>query len=129
MTDLPGFVAQCSFVSPLADQFYFAQGANISAFGGGTDLNTVWQSKEIVTERPTNFGAGVALVEGAWVLQLYAYINGAYLLRHTLALSSGQTDFRLPGGYKSDRYRVRLTGTGKIRELAMANSVSELASI
>lgn len=129
MTDLPGFVAQCSFVSPLADQFYFAQNANISAFGGGSDLATLWRSREIVLPKPTNFGAGLALLEGSWTLQVFAYVNGAHSLRYSRALTTGRTLFRLPGGYKSDRYLVRLNGTGKFRELAIANSASELAGV
>jgi hypothetical protein len=129
MTDLPTFVAQCSFVSPLADQFYFATGANISQFSGGSDLSTVWQSREIVLDRPTNFGVGQALVEGSWTVQFHAFINGAYSLRHTQSLTAGQTTFRLPGGYKSDRYRIRVSGTGKMRELRVAETAAQLAQI
>jgi len=135
MTDLPTFAAQCAFVSPLSDQFYYASGNTLHQFNGGTDIAATWQSAERVLPRPLNFGVAQALVEGNWSLELWAYVKnpttGAfeYQLKHTEALAGGLKNFRLPGGYESDRYRLKLAGTGRFRELCVAQSFRELSSL
>jgi hypothetical protein len=135
MTDLPTFAAQCAFVSPLSDQFYYASGNTLHQFNGGTDIAATWQSAERVLPRPLNFGVAQALVEGNWSLELWAYVKnpttGAfeYQLKHTEALAGGLKNFRLPGGYESDRYRLKLAGTGRFRELRVAQSFRELSSL
>lgn len=135
MTDLPTFSAQCAFVSPLSDQFYYASGNTLHQFNGGTDISATWQSAERVLPRPLNFGVAQALVEGNWSLELWAYVKnpttGAfeYQLKHTEALAGGLKNFRLPGGYESDRYRLKLAGTGRFRELRVAQSFRELSSL
>ena len=50
-------------------------------------------------------------------------------LFHTQALTDGLTTFRLPGGFESDRYRVKITGTGKFRELRVAQTARELGTV
>jgi len=135
MTDLPTFAAQCAFVSPLSDQFYYASGNTLHQFNGGTDIAATWQSAERVLPRPLNFGVAQALVEGNWSLELWAYVKnpttGAfeYQLKHTEALAGGLKNFRLPGGYESDRYRLKLAGAGRFRELRVAQSFRELSSL
>ena len=52
-----------------------------------------------------------------------------YQLKHTEALAGGLKNFRLPGGYESDRYRLKLAGTGRFRELRVAQSFRELSSL
>lgn len=135
MTDLPTFAAQCAFISPLSDQFYYARGNTLYQFNGGADIAATWQSAERVLPRPLNFGVAQALVEGNWSLELWAYVKnpttGAfeYQLKHTEALAGGLKNFRLPGGYESDRYRVKLAGAGRFRELRVAQSFRELSSL
>lgn len=135
MTDLPTFVAQCAFVSPLSDQFYYASGNTLHQFNGGGDAPASWQSAERVLPRPLNFGVAQALVQGNWTLELWAYVKNPitgvfeYQLKHTEALTSGLKNFRLPSGYESDRYRVKLNGTGRFRELRIAQSFRELSSL
>ena len=135
MTDLPTFAAQCAFVSPLSDQFYYASGNTLHQFNGGTDIAATWQSAERVLPRPLNFGVAQALVEGNWSLELWAYVKNPttgsfeYQLKHTEALAGGLKNFRLPGGYESDRYRLKLAGTGRFRELCVAQSFRELSSL
>lgn len=135
MTELPSLLAACAFVSPLSDQFYYAYGTNLYQFNGGTDLAAVWQSRESVLPRPLNFGIGQALVEGSWSVEFWAYVKnkntGAfeYQLKHTQALTTGLVNFRLPGGYESDRYRYKISGTGRFREMRVAQTARELATV
>lgn len=129
LTELPAITAKCHFISPLADQFYYVSGAGVYQFNGGTDQNAVWQSREMVTEKPLNFGMGQALVQGSWTVSLYAYEAGAFSLKLTQVLTTGQTNFRLPGGYKADRYKILITGSGRFRELKMAQTAVELVTV
>ena len=47
-------------------------------------------------------------------------------VRYTVAVAD-RTPFRLPSGFESDRYRVKLTGSGRFCELQVAQSFRELA--
>src|SRR5690606_38446159 len=51
MTDLPDFAAQASFISPLADQFYYVVSGSLYQFNGGSNQSAVWQSREEVFPR------------------------------------------------------------------------------
>lgn len=135
MTELPDFVASCHFVSPQSDQFYYAESTKLYQFAGGVAQQVTWQSAEKVLERPVNFAAAQIVAEGTWTFELWAYLKNpannmySYQLKHTQAITTGTTDFRLPGGYESDRYRIRITGKGRFRELRVAQSFRELATL
>jgi len=129
MTDLPNLVASCAFVSQLSDQFYYALGIGIYQFNGGTGETATWQSRESVMPRTVNFGMAQAVVDGNWTVEFWAYTGGSFQLKHTQAVASGVTNFRLPSGYESDRYKVKLIGSGKFRELRVAQTARELATL
>jgi hypothetical protein len=125
MTTLPGFSASSAFISQLSDQCYYTNGTGLYQFNGGTDSQAVWQSRELVVGRPTNFGFAQAVVNGDWAIEFYA--GGT--LRHTENVSTGVTNFRLPGGFLEDRWKVKLTGSGRFRELRVSTTAMGLASL
>jgi hypothetical protein len=125
LTDFPSFIANCSFTSPISDQLYYARSTGMYQFNGGTGLSCVWQSREMVLQKPTNFGYAQSVATGTWSIQFYADNT----LRHTETITSGVKNFRLPSGFKSDRWKIKVTGTGRFRELRVANTASELAVI
>ncbi len=125
LTDLPAFSATCAFISPLSDQFYSVQGSTLYQFNGGADLPAVWQSREQVLERPTNYAFAQAVATGTWSLEFYA--DG--VLRHTQTITQPVTNFRLPGGFLSDRWKLKITGTGRFRELRAASTATGLAGL
>lgn len=133
MTDLPSLTAQCAFVSVLSDQMYYVSGQTLFQFNGGADLSCQWQSREMVLTRPANFGVGQAVCEGSWTIEFWAYVQTqsgwSYQLKHTQQVTDGSTTFRLPSGFESDRYRVKITGTGRFRELRIAQTARELATL
>lgn len=129
MTDLPLFVARCDFVSPIADQCFYAVGAFLYAFAVGTPNPLAWQSREVVLPQPLNFGAAQVRCDGAWALELFAYEDGAMVLKHSESGLSGLVSFALPGGYLSDRYQFKISGTGVFRELRLATSMYELRDL
>lgn len=125
MTDLPELVASCAFISQQSDQFYFANGTGLYQFNGGLPQQAVWLSREEVLPMPLNFAFAQAVVEGDWTIKFYA----GGVLRHTKAVSGGVTNFRLPAGFKSDRWKVNIAGQGRFRELRVAQSAVELAKV
>jgi len=135
MTDLPELVAQCAFVSPLADQFYYATGTALLQFNGGVEQSAVWQSREMVSNRPVNFGAAQAVYTGNWTIEFWAYQQDpatgiwTYNLVHMQSLAGNITTFRLPSGFESDRHRIKISGSGRFRELRVAQTARELASL
>lgn len=136
MTELPSFVAKCAFVSQLSDQMYYGFNSRIFQFNGGDELAAAWSSREIVIPRPCNFGIAQALVDGAWTVEIWSWSKtsaiadqGAWIKRHTETLTTGQRTFRLPSGYESDRYQIKITGRGRFRELRVAQTARELATL
>jgi len=135
MTDLPAFYANCAFISQLSDQFYYVFNYGLNQFNGGSPASATWQSRETVLQRPVNFGIAQALIEGSWSLEFWAYVKNVttgafeYQLKHTQALTTGLINFRLPSGYESDRYRLKISGTGRFRELRVAQTARELSTI
>lgn len=125
LTELPDLVASCSFVSQLSDQFYYALGTGLYQFQGGAEQVTTWQSREAFSPVPVNYGFAQSVSTGTWVIDFYA--EG--ILRHTKSLTAGVNNFRLPSGFKSDRWKIKLTGTGRFRELRVATSARELSTV
>lgn len=125
MTDLPTFKPTCAFISLLSDQMYYAVGTMLYQFQSGDGLTATWQSKESILPRPLNFAFAQAVCTGSWTIEFYA--NGT--LRHTKTVTDGVTNFRLPSGFMADRWKVKLTGKGRFRELRIAEGARELATV
>lgn len=125
MTTLPDLLATCGFVSQLSDQFYYASGQYIYQFNGGDNVDAGWQSREVVLTTPVNFGVAQAVCTGNWTIQFLA--NG--VVKHTEVIAPGTSPktFRLPAGFKSDRWKVNITGSGAFKELRVAQTGRELA--
>ena len=154
MTELPDFVAACAFVSVLSDQCYYALHHDLYAFNGGTDATATWQSGELVLDRPDGLGVMQAVVTGVWTVTITAaltplpgagpdpakFVTDALVGQWTLTTNSteikastivypGSSLVRLPPGFVSDRWRVKLSGTGRFRELRLATNARMLAQL
>jgi hypothetical protein len=149
MTDLPNLSAACAFISQLSDQFYFAQGTGLYQFNGGTDLEAVWQSREVVLTKPTNYGILQSVCTGTWALYVTAalseapdvskqgtFTRGPWTVTITsteviasTSLVAGTKTLRMVDGFESDRWKLKLIGSGRFRELRLANTGRELASV
>lgn len=119
MSELPEFRASCAFISQLSDQCYFVKDDKLHQFAGGLDLAATWQSRELFYPVPRAYGAAQALVQsGSWSIQFKA--DGQ--LVHTEPVNEGLTDFRLPSGFKANRWQVRISGTGAMSRLLIGTS-------
>ncbi|MBB3010626.1 hypothetical protein [Cupriavidus alkaliphilus] len=130
MSDLPGFQATCTFASDFSDGVYYGLGSALYQFNAGAALPAVWESREMVIPAPLNFGYAKAKCSGSWTLEFRAYDDktGQWTLRHTKALT-GPAGFRLPPGYKSQRYRIRLAGSGIFQELRIGELAISLKEV
>jgi hypothetical protein len=129
MTELPEFAAACSFVSPLSDQCYFTAGNKLYQFAGGAELPAEWQSRELVVNGPINFGIAQFVGTGNWSIQFYSNnADGDFVLRHTKTVTRTEL-FRLPSGFTSDRWRIKVAGSGRFRELYVARNARELGEV
>jgi hypothetical protein len=129
MADLPGFSAACTFVSPVADQCYYAAGTGLYQFAGGSDKTAAWKSKEIVIPVPLNLGFAEVICNGAWTVKFYSNKkDGSMVLRRTKAVT-GNAQFRLPDGFKSDRWQIQVEGTGRFREIRVAETARGLREL
>ncbi|MEJ0004372.1 MAG: hypothetical protein WDN30_14090 [Pararobbsia sp.] len=130
MSELPQFTAACGFVSPITDGFYYVQGANVLEFNGGTPLTATWQSRETVLQGTGNFGAYAALVVGDWTMTILTDDEDGNLVeRYTNQLTTGYTVNKLPAGFRSRRWQLKLQGTGRFREFRLADTVRALALV
>lgn len=126
MTDLPNFTANCSFTSPLSDQCYLVRGNVLYQFAGGSEVTATWASREIKTAAPVNLGVAQVICEGSWTVRFYAKKPGVgFVLKHTKTVTQ-DTVLRLPSGFKADRWKIGVSGTGRMRELHVARVPEEL---
>ena len=125
MTELPALLAQCNFVSPIADQCYLAAGTQLFSVANGAALQATWASREIKLPRALNYGIAQVICSGAWNVDFFA--NGT--LRHSQSGLNGTVTFRLPGGFMSDSWMVRIEGIGIFKSLMVGETATDLKEL
>jgi hypothetical protein len=124
MTELPGFAASGAFYLVTTDGLYYASENNLYIFAGGAPQSFVWMSKEIRLTKPACFAIANAVSSGNITIELYAMDgSGGFQLKHREQIFNQQEKtFRLPGGYRTDAYKVKVYGNGTLRSLKLAGS-------
>lgn len=121
----------CAFVHPEADALYLGYGNNIYNFkGGSTRMSYTHWSKDFLLPKPDSLGA-VQLIGGGTVT-VTVYADGSQILSNTLSLTNtGMTVIRLPSGFKSRRWSLKIDGQtdSYVQQYAMVTSPMELASV
>ena len=100
------------------------QRKRIFQFNGGDDLLATWKSGEIVLPGYTGFAIADAVCDGDWTIRFFA--DGVE--RYSKDIAGGE-QFRLPSGGRSQRWHIQIEGSGRFRELRIAQSARELAAI
>lgn len=129
MTELPDFDPSCHFVSPISDDLYYVVGANVYAFNGGAALTANWQSREAVLPGTMNPGAYEVLCTGNWTVTLYSDDEDGVMQQRWQNTFTGNVRAKLPSGYRSRRFEVQLQGSGRFRELRIAETMRQLAQV
>jgi hypothetical protein len=114
------------FYLPITDTLYYSKGAAVYRLrdGSASYYTLDWWSKEFTLPNFTNFGAFFIRCTASTVVSIY--VDAA--LWHTFtAATTGY--YRLPAGKRAVRWSVRVQTTGKIEEIALAESMSEFRSV
>ena len=114
------------FYLPITDTLYYSKGANVYRLrdGAAAYYTLDWWSKEFTLPNYTNFGAFYIRCTASTVVTIY--VDGASWHTFTAAATGY---YRLPAGKRALRWSVRVQTAGKIEEMAMAESMSELRSV
>ncbi len=89
----------------------------------GSPLSYSWKSKSVSLDRPACMTVARVLADSYANLTLSVYANGS--LHHTQTVTSA-LPVRMPRNGKLRTWQVKVTGTDPIREIAIAESVTEL---
>ena len=114
------------FYLPITDTLYYSKGANVYRLrdGAASYYTLDWWSKEFTLPNYTNFGAFYIRCTASTAVTIY--VDGASWHTFTAAATGY---YRLPAGKRALRWSVRVQTTGKIEEIAMAESMSEFRSV
>lgn len=119
--------ATAAYSDRLAKSLFLQVGADIVRWDeGGSDLTYTWRSKEFVTGRPTALTVARVLAANYTSLTFKLYADG--VLVHTESVSNGKP-FRMPRDYaagKARAFQFELTGTSPVKQVDIAENVSEL---
>lgn len=129
MTELPGLVASSIFYLVTSDGLYFSKGRELYQFGGATELPLVWQSKEFRLLKPTGYSVCQVIADGAFSIEFWTKDESdTRVLRHTETITpiEKKKTFRLPGGFTSDSWQIKVSGTGRFKQVVLANSGRQL---
>jgi hypothetical protein len=127
MTELPSFNPACSFISPISDGLYYVIGTGVYEFNAGTALPATWQSRETVVPGTVNYGACEVLCTGNWTVTLYSDNEDGVMVQRWQKAVTGNQRFKPGAGYRSRRYQVTLSGSGRFREIRLGESFKTLA--
>ena len=120
---------RAAFVNPVDDSLYVSDGTTVVAFrAGGGRMPFVWRSKDFITARPTSFGAIQLTGTGTVAIEVYA----DDVLRHTQSVALDDImamPLRLPSGFLSRKWSLKLSGSGEVFEANISNTVAELRNV
>jgi hypothetical protein len=119
------YYALAGFNDPKDDALYLviAEGAaaKVKKFDSGSAQAYTWQSKEMRSERPIN--PSCALIDAeSYPISFTLYADGTQ--KHTQSVANGNM-FRLPAGYLAKDFQVKLSGTGDVNQVMVAESPEE----
>ncbi len=101
--------------------------AQMFLFDVGASQACYWESRPLATNRAMNFGAARIRAEG-WPVTLTLYATDTAGTEQVMFSRSvmDEKPFRLPAGYRSDKYRMGLATAGKVHKCWLAESLAEL---
>jgi len=119
--------ATAVFTDRLTDTLYLQVGNDIVAWDGGATKKTMtWRGRLWDMPSPANMGVAQVFA-AAYPVTFKLYADG--VLKHTETVAS-RFPFRLPGGYRADRYEVELSGTNAItHHPVVAETMQELKRV
>jgi hypothetical protein len=89
-----------------------------------TKLQYTWKSKPVYTSRALNMAAAKVFAD-AYPVTIDFYVDG--IRRHTHLVSSLDA-FRLPGGFRGEKFELVIKGKRRVSEVIMATTMTELSA-
>lgn len=112
------------------DALYICDLSNIIQWEGDSvnNMTYTWRSGILRTRRPVNMGAGIVQAEAYTdtIVRLYAELSGTMTLIQSIDVMDDEP-FRLPGGYTANVFEIEVVGTDRVTEVAIAQSIFDLA--
>lgn len=116
--------ADAVYVDAQQDSMYVLNGTSIQEWDTGTAMTATFKSKVFRTPKPVKTFA-CAEVVGDYPATFKLYADG--VLKHTQTVT-GAEPFRLPAGFYAQEFQIEVSTTLNIQGVAMAHSMTELAT-
>jgi len=107
------------------DLLYLIINDEIETWDQGTKLTYTWKSRPTYTPRAVNMSAG-KIIADAYPVSLELFVDDVRRFTKTVASIDA---FRLPGGFKGEKYEVVIKGTRRVSEVTLATTMGELSVI
>jgi hypothetical protein len=105
------------------DLLYCIVSDEIETWDQGSTLQYTWKSKPVHTPHAVNMSA-CKITADAYPVDATFYVDD--VKRHTRLVTSNDA-FRLPGGFKGEKFEITLKGKKKVSQVTMATTMRELA--
>ena len=110
--------------NPEDDALYFIDtSSQIKKFDSGADITYEWHSKQYKLGRPINMAVAQVEAESYSNITISVYAESG--LVHSQPVLN-ENAFRLPSGYRSNQFEVKVVGTDIINSVSVATSMSEI---
>ena len=107
------------------DLLYLIIGTNIEKWDqSSTKLQYTWKSKPIYTSRALNMSAAKVFAD-AYPVTVEFHVDG--VRRYTRLVTSLHA-FRLPGGFRGEKFELVIKGKRRVSEVIMATTMTELSA-
>ena len=125
LSDLTGVTALTGgYSDPEDDALYFIDSSSqIKQFDSGSEITYEWHSKQYKLGRPINMAVAQVEAESYSNITISVYAESG--LVHSQAVLNERA-FRLPSGYRSNQFEVKLVGTDIINSVSVATSMSDI---
>lgn len=117
--------ATAAFNDRRKDAMFLVVGGKLVKFDhGSSNMTMTWKSKRFRSASPQNFVAA-KLGADTYPVTLNVYINGASTPKYTVSVKN-ERDFKLPGGFKSDKWEFEIVHNDKVSYLVVSTSVKDI---
>lgn len=117
--------ATAGHYEPTTDILHLVVGSSQKKWDAGATRSLTWKSKQFVTPAPINLG--VAKVR-ATAYPVTFTLFGDNVQQYQVAVQNDAA-FRLPGGYRAEKFEVQLAGTGEIVECVLAKTMTHMSMV
>lgn len=94
---------------------------------GASNMTMTWKSKRFRTAQPMNFGAA-KLGADSYPVTLNVYTDAQSTPKYTVSVLN-ERDFKLPAGFKSDKWEFEIVHNDKVAYLIVASTTKDIRAL